>query len=385
MSDSSEDEHEAPKESPAKVSAKKNFSLAYKLALVEVLAVQPHMSPERFQLSAALIVQSFIQEASKNGMERLDELTPEAILQLCPSPDTLGRSLEIIQHVLDDELEKEFDCEHARALFLIHDAGNKKKDKLQQRLLAAYDFKLKKVVLKHVAASKCAGAKNKIDAGAELTKEYLALELAQAGEPLLDTERHKNGDIKMKKGELIERLAKLKKGYVFERLVDAEGGRGGPSWLGGLGATHKISASSAARLVALRGGEGVQAATGDDMVDEASGGVEQGAGGGALVAEVDAGVAQEEAGGAVAAVRTSSNKKKGRGKGTGTGRRPTKSPAPKPKVKGVKRSAGAGGLSEQVPADNEKGSDKRSARSGRLLKSNSRFASGGDMDDGDDD
>lgn len=115
------------------------------------------MSPERFQLSAALVVQSFLQEAANNGIERLDELTPEAILQLCPSPDTLGRSLEIMQHVLDNDLEDEFDCDHALALFVIHDAGNKKKDKLQQRLLAAYDLKLKKVVLKHVAASKVGG------------------------------------------------------------------------------------------------------------------------------------------------------------------------------------------------------------------------------------
>ena len=84
-------------------------------------------------------------------MERLDELTPEAILQLCSRPGNLGRSEEINQHVLDGELEKEFDCEHAQALFLIQDAGNKMKDKLQQRLLAAYDFKLKRAVLNYAA------------------------------------------------------------------------------------------------------------------------------------------------------------------------------------------------------------------------------------------
>jgi len=36
-------------------------------------------------------------------------------------------------------------------LFLIEDAGDKKNDKLQQRLLAAYAFKLKMAVLKHAA------------------------------------------------------------------------------------------------------------------------------------------------------------------------------------------------------------------------------------------
>ena len=80
-------------------------------------------------------------------MVRLDELTPEAILQLCSRRGNLGRSVEINQHVLDGELEKEFDYEHAQALFHIEDAGNKKKGKLQQRLLAAYYFKLKRAVL----------------------------------------------------------------------------------------------------------------------------------------------------------------------------------------------------------------------------------------------
>jgi len=80
-------------------------------------------------------------------MVRLDELTPEAILQLCSRRGNLGRSVEINQHVLDGELEKEFDYEQAQALFLIQDAGNKKKGKLQQRLLAAYYFKLKRAVL----------------------------------------------------------------------------------------------------------------------------------------------------------------------------------------------------------------------------------------------
>jgi hypothetical protein len=84
-------------------------------------------------------------------MVRLDEQTPEEILQLCPSPGNLGWSPEINQHVLDDELEKKFDCEHARALFHINDAGDKKKDKLQQRLLAVNDFKLKNAVLEHAA------------------------------------------------------------------------------------------------------------------------------------------------------------------------------------------------------------------------------------------
>jgi hypothetical protein len=99
----------------------------------------------------------FIQETSNKCMERLDVLIPEVIPKLCPSPDTPGRSLEINQDVLDDEVEKEIDCEHARAFFLIHDTGDKEKVKLQQRLLAVYDFKLKKVVPKHVAARKCAG------------------------------------------------------------------------------------------------------------------------------------------------------------------------------------------------------------------------------------
>ena len=38
-------------------------------------------------------------------------------------------------------------------------------------------------------------------------------------------------------------------------------------------------------------------------------------------------------------------------------------------------------MSEQVPTDNENRSDKRSARSGRPLKSNPPFACGGEVDD----
>jgi hypothetical protein len=55
---------------------KKNFSLTSKLGLVEVLAVQPHLSPQKFQLRSALVVQAFLQEARNNGIERLDDLVP---------------------------------------------------------------------------------------------------------------------------------------------------------------------------------------------------------------------------------------------------------------------------------------------------------------------
>jgi len=85
---------------------------------------------------------------------------------------------------------------------------------------------------------------NKVDAGAELTKEYLALELAQAGHPLAEGDRYTSGDIKLKKGELIERLAVIKKGCVFERLVDSEGEVVAPPGWGGLGRLAK----SASRL-----------------------------------------------------------------------------------------------------------------------------------------
>jgi hypothetical protein len=132
------------------------YSVAYKLATAELLAVQPHSSMKRFQLLQAHTIHNFVLEATASGITSLAELTPERIIEFCPSPKTLGRSLELLQHVLDDELQKFFGT-GVRAVFIIHDAGNKKKDKLQQRLFAGFDFLTGTVKVMHVAASRIGG------------------------------------------------------------------------------------------------------------------------------------------------------------------------------------------------------------------------------------
>jgi hypothetical protein len=76
-------------------------------------------------------------------------------------------------------------------------------------------------------------AKTKTSPGADLTKEYLALELQRAGRPLTEKERSKTGGIKMKKDELIELLVRIKGGSVFPRMADPEGGLGSADWKGG--------------------------------------------------------------------------------------------------------------------------------------------------------
>ena len=67
-------------------------------------------------------------EAKSRGYNEISELSNEVILSLCPSPATLGRALELAQHVLDEEQASDFDAARALAVFLIHDAGHKKKE-----------------------------------------------------------------------------------------------------------------------------------------------------------------------------------------------------------------------------------------------------------------
>ena len=211
-------------------------------------------------------------------------------------------------------------------------------------------------------------ATSKVNAGAELTKEYLALELAQTGHLLAEGGRYTSGDIKLKKGDLIERLAGIKGGYFFERMVDPEGGIGGPTWLGGVGATRKVSVSSAAQLTSAGGGGHVQVATGEELVGDG------GVGGG-----------QSEVGGAL--VGAGAVKKKKKGKGQDTKKLPTRTVAPKPKGKG-KRGVAADEAGEQEAARKKNGGEERSARSGRSVTSTARperYDGGVEMEDAEDD
>ena len=67
-------------------------------------------------------------------------------------------------------------------------------------------------------------------------------------------DRDKNGALKLKKQELIDRLVEKKGGAVFARMADPEGGIRCAEWKGGFGATAEADVSSAASATFNGGG-----------------------------------------------------------------------------------------------------------------------------------
>jgi hypothetical protein len=128
------------------------YSAAYKIGLASALAVA------LLGTLQGLLVQGFLKEAARLGYTKLDELTDDVIVKLTPNKDTVARGLELAQHVVDHEHERDFDAAEVLAVFCMNDAGNKKKDKLTQRLYAAWNKALGKVVLHHHASTKVKAA-----------------------------------------------------------------------------------------------------------------------------------------------------------------------------------------------------------------------------------
>jgi hypothetical protein len=134
------------------------YSAAYKIGLASALAVAPHTSVRVLGTLQGLLVQGFLKEAARLGYTKLDELTDDVIVKLTPNKGTVARGLELAQYVVDHEHERDFDAAEVLAVFCMNDAGNKKKDKLTQRLYAAWNKALGKVVLHHHASTKVKAA-----------------------------------------------------------------------------------------------------------------------------------------------------------------------------------------------------------------------------------
>jgi uncharacterized membrane protein YgcG len=232
-----------------------------------------------------------------------------------------------------------------------------------------------------MAATGCINvlAKTKTEAGAELTKEYLALELERAGGGVQD--RDTNGALKLKKQELIDRLVEKKGGAVFARMADPEGGIRCAEWKGGFGATAEADVSSAASAT-FNGGGSSSSSSGSSSSSCGGGGGSSSSGscGGVsddvlvqsspAVASADQVAAAEEV--AVVPKEKKTNKQsKGKGKGNGSVRVPTRHPTPTPR--GLKRRADEDARAEEAGPESgteDQGEQFRvtNSRCGRVIK-----------------